>query len=208
MLSVVPVAAFAAAAAVGQADATLDARCYVSGRPITVSGAGFMPNAPLAILGGARPRVTMTDGVGALAPTRLRAPAVRTVTPRTVTIRIRDVQDAALAASMRIGVVREPFDTNAPISGLPGQRATWRFAGFTPGQPIYGHFRLRGATHRNHRFGVATGPCGTLVVRARRVPVPHARPGPWQLKLDASPRYRADTPGRVITFRIYRPGGS
>lgn len=210
MISAVPVAALAAAAtaAAGDAEAAMDARCYVAGRPMTVSGAGFVPNAPLAILGGASPRLAMSDRQGALAPTRLRAPAVRTLTPRMVTIRIRDVQDATLAASMQVGVVREPFDTNAPIAGTPAAWTTWRFAGFTSGQPIYGHFRHRGVTYRNHRFGAARGPCGTLVVRAPRVPVPHAGPGLWELKLDALPRYRANTPGRTITFRIHRPGGS
>lgn len=195
-----------AAAPVARAapNATLDARCYIAGRAMTVSGSGFVPNAPLAILGGASPRATMTDGGGRLSPVRLTAPAVRTLSPRAITVRIRDVQDASVPAALPAWVVREPFDTNAPIAGLPSQATTWRFAGFVPGQPIYGHFRLRGRTLRNYGFGTARGACGTLVARARRIPVLRAPPGDWLLKLDQRPRYVPGTAGREIRFRIAR----
>jgi hypothetical protein len=63
---------------------------------------------------------------------------------------------------------------------------------------------------KNYRFGRATGPCGTLTVRARRVPVSTSRlrTGTWRLQLDNRRTYRRTaTPRRVVRFRIFRTLG-
>jgi hypothetical protein len=53
-------------------------------------------------------------------------------------------------------------------------------------------------------MGVAQGPCGSLVTRARRVPVSRMARGTWTLQVDQRPRYERTGPRRVIRFRIFR----
>jgi len=64
----------------------------------------------------------------------------------------------------------------------------------------------RGRTVKNYRFGMPAGPCGTLTVRARRVPVPAAllHSGTWTLQLDQRRHFRTTGPKRVIPFRVFR----
>jgi hypothetical protein len=194
-----------AAATPGTAQAA-GVTCYASGQPITVTGAGFAPFAPLSIVGAAAPASATADASGTLAPTQVPAPAVRTLAPRSVEIVIREVQNPVIEARIEVGVVREPFASNAPTGGDPGRTTTWRFAGFVPGRPIYGHFRWHGRTRGDFRFGVAGGTCGTLTARARRLPVGRPAAGRWQLKLDQERRYSARTPGRVIAFALQSTG--
>ena len=54
------------------------------------------------------------------------------------------------------------------------------------------------------RFGTATGPCGTAVVRARRVPVRKLRAGIWTLVLDQSAHYNKANPHRSVRFQIFK----
>jgi hypothetical protein len=59
----------------------------------------------------------------------------------------------------------------------------------------------------NFRFGRAQGPCGTLTVRARRVPVAASRlrTGVYRLQLDTRRTYdRTTSPRRVVRFRVFR----
>ena len=103
--------------------------------------------------------------------------------------------------------------TNAPIAGDSTELTTWRFAGFPPDEVLYGHFRHRGVTRRTYRFGKvnALGPCGTLDVRAPRLPVPVARlrSGLWRLQLDTRSRYRDSTrPRTIVKFQVFRRMGA
>ena len=59
----------------------------------------------------------------------------------------------------------------------------------------------------NFRFGRAQGPCGTLTVRAPRVPVAatRLRTGVYRLQLDNRRTYaRTTSPRRVVRFRVFR----
>ena len=59
---------------------------------------------------------------------------------------------------------------------------------------------------KNYRFGKPTGPCGTLSVRARRVPVSSSslHSGTWTLQLDQRRHYQRSGARRVIRFRLFR----
>jgi hypothetical protein len=170
---------------------------------VTVSGSGFTPGAAVAIGGGASGSAR-ADAAGAIAA-RLRAPLVPTIAPHVVTVTATDA--AGVTATASFPVIRDVLLSNAPISGRPRETTTWRFAGFlVPGTAIYGHYRLHGRTIRNYRFGVPTGPCGALTVRARRVPIAASRlrSGTWTLQLDQRRRYASTGARRVIRFRIFR----
>jgi hypothetical protein len=148
---------------------------------------------------------TVADAAGNFT-TQVTAPFVGTVAPKPIGITATDATNPALAAAVAFPVVARVFNTNAPLNGRPRQKTTWRFSGFPPGTAIYGHYRFHGRTVKNYRFGKPTGPCGTLVVRARRMPIPAGRigRGTWTLQLDQRQHYRRSGARRVIQFRIIR----
>jgi hypothetical protein len=197
--------ALAAPAAADAATIATQGACFFTGRPVPLTGGAFTSGAVVTIGGGVAGTAQADPAGNFAAP--LQAPAVSTIAPRTVTVTATDGANAANTATTTFRVVREPLSTNAPVSGRPRQTTTWRFAGFPTGQPIYGHYRVGGRTLANFRFGRAQGPCGTLTVRARRVPVAASRlrTGVWRLQLDNRRAYgRTTTPRRVVRFRIFR----
>ena len=197
-------AALAAPAAAQAATVGVQGACFATGAPITVTGAGYTPGARVAIAGGVVAS-TVADAAGNFSAT-VPAPAVTTVAPKMIGITATDGADPANAAAAQFPVVARLLNTNAPLNGRPRQTTTWRFAGFAPGTAIYGHYRFHGRTVKNYRFGTPTGPCGTLVVRARRMPMPPSRlrGGTWTLQLDQRRHYRRSGARRVIRFRIIR----
>jgi hypothetical protein len=181
-------------------------RCYVKGEPVTVTGTGFTAGATVS-LGAGVGGSGVADATGRVV-IQTTAPPVRGVGPRTVSVDATDgANPANTAPAVTFKVVSELLGANyaQAIGGRPRQRTTWRFAGFAEGLPIYGHFRFRGRTRRNFRFGLARGVCGALTVRARRVPVRVVRPGLWTLHVDQARRYSPRTEDqRHLRFRISR----
>src|SRR3954454_5339959 len=190
-LAMTPAAAHASTLAVGGA-------CFVSGNPIAVTGAGSPPGAPVSITGGVFGS-TVADPAGNVWAT-VSAPVVTTVAPKRVAITVTDTAAPANRTGAFVSVIARLFNTNAPLKGRPRQKTTWRFSGFAPGTAIYGHYRFHGRTMKNYRFGEPAGPCGTLTVRARRVPVPSSRlsRGTWTLQLDQRQHYRRTGARRVV----------
>ncbi|MEA2323248.1 MAG: hypothetical protein QOD81_3098 [Solirubrobacteraceae bacterium] len=188
------------------ADLTATGTCFAEGQPVAVSGTAFTPGAPVDISGAAS-GVAQTNAMGAFT-TEITAPGVTGMGPKRARLRFVDRTNPANTSVLAFKVVHEAFGSNRPVAGAPRAKTTWRFAGFARGQPIYGHFVLDGRSRGDYRFGVARGDCGTLRVRARRIPgVADPRPGSWQLKLDQRMTYRADAPGSVVNFRIHRRPG-
>jgi hypothetical protein len=182
-------------------DITTTGQCFSSAQTLTVSGSAFTANAPVAITGDVT-GATQADATGAFTA-QVVAPTVAGLGPRTVTMTVTDGLNPANRATMRVRVVREAFGSNLPLAGRPREMTTWRFAGFVPGRPIFGHFVRAGRVRGSYRFGVARGVCGTLRVRAPRIPgVRRVTAGRWTLKLDQRRRYRASAPGSTSTFRI------
>jgi hypothetical protein len=189
------------------ADLTIEGTCFASGQQLVVTGAAFTPLATVTIAGGVT-ATTQADATGAFR-VAIAAPAVAGLGPHTVTLTAADAANPANAATLRLHVVRAAFGSNRPLAGRPHDVTRWRFAGFAPDRPIYGHFLLGGRSRGDYRFGVARGACGTLSVRAPRIPGVHAlRPGRWTLKLDQRRTYREATPGSEATFRIARRSGA
>jgi hypothetical protein len=196
--------ALAAPAAADAAGIAVQGACFVTGGQVSITGFGFTAGAPVSIGGGAFGS-TVADASGNIAAT-VSAPLVSTVAPRTISISATDSANPGNVAGATFPVIRRIFNTNAPLSGRPRQKTTWHFAGFPPGTAIYGHYRFHGRTMKNYRFGKPTGPCGTLSVRARRMPMPSSRirRGTWTLQLDQRQHYRRSGARRVIRFRIIR----
>ena len=192
----------------GATAATLapDPACTVAGQPVTLAGAAFTPDSAVTKLAGAATGTATADAItGAFAAT-VAAPKAPAGKVARTTVTATDA--SGVAASATLSSVAQRAWSNAPVTGTPTQRVTWRFAGFfTPGRAIYAHVRFGGRTLANHRFGLPHGSCGTLTARAARVPLRRAsalRAGVWRIKLDQARSYRASTPGRVLTFSVSR----
>jgi hypothetical protein len=195
--------ALAAPAVADAADLTADGACFAGRQTMTLSGTSFSPVAPVAIAGDVTGSA-QADASGAFTA-QVAAPAIAELGPRTVTVTAVDRTNPANTATLHVRVVREAFGSNLPLAGRPRDRTTWRFAGFARGQPIYAHFLLDGRPRGDYRFGVAQGECGTLTVRAERVPgVRRLAPGRWTLRLDQRATYHQSGPGRTYTFGIRR----
>jgi hypothetical protein len=197
--------ALSAPATAGAADLAVQGTCFASRQRVVLVGSAFTPGAGVAI-SGAVSGSARADSSGAFT-TEITAPNVATLGPTVVTVRAADGVNPANTATVRLRVVRAAFGSNFPIAGRPRATTTWHFAGFAAGEPIYGHFLRDGRSRGDFRFGVATGPCGTLTVRAARIPgVRDLRTGDWTLKLDQRRRYRERTPGSEVEFRIRHRG--
>ena len=89
-------------------------------------------------------------------------------------------------------------------NGLKAKR-TWRFSGWVPGKPLYGHYRHEGRTYDNVRFGVPTGPCGYLKTKKPLLSVKTKRPGTWTVWVDQSKTYKNENPLSLYnTFSVIR----
>jgi len=201
---VAAVTALAAPAGAQGATIAVPPTCFLSSQPIAVTGAGFTPGGPVTISGDVFGS-TVADAAGNIS-VAVAAPVVSTIAPRRVAVTVTDATNPANTTGAFVSVIRGALVTNAPLSGRPRQKTTWRFAGFPPGTAIYGHYRFGGRTIKNYRFGKPTGPCGTLTVRARRVPIASGRlhSGTWTLQLDQRRHYRRSGARRVIRFRLFR----
>jgi hypothetical protein len=178
---------------------------------VTVVGSDFSPLQPaLVVVQDARTaaRRIQADSRGAFFATFL-VPRLsgRSIGPRTFTVVGIDINPQNRVQPASFDVAARPLASNVPVDGRPKAAATWQFAGFEPNSWIYGHFRFRGTTQRNYRFGRASGDtCGSLSVRAPRIPVRVAHRGRWRLQIDGRPTYRRKTmPRLVVDFTILRP---
>jgi hypothetical protein len=196
-------AVFAAPAGAHAAALALSPACTYTGEDVNVRGSGFSPNVSVALSGDAA-GTAVTDAAGSFVA-KVRSPVSSSLTGSRATLQAAEVGgNPANTASAHLKVVKDLFASNAPITGRPDAITRWRFAGFGPGRPIYGHYRFHGRTLRSYRFGLAKGACGTLSVRARRMPV-RSRVGTWTLQLDQHPAFHSTTqPRRTFTFSISR----
>ncbi len=178
-----------------------DMPCYREGQAARALLTGFTPGAVVRITGHDVVAEGVTDAAGSLvlpfvAP--LRTPS----RPGSLRIELtaRELTGPAPQppATAAFRVTTLSFANRGPRS--PTAIRTWTFSGFQPGKPIYGHFRFRGRTRSNHRFGVATAPCGELRRRAPAFPVRgRVSPGTWRIQVDQRRFYAASTVPRLAT---------
>lgn len=207
--AVAATAALIPAAAANAGTVTLDRPCYTPGSPILATGAGFSPTTQLT-LGGTEtfPPVTSDATGGFQVP--LVAPPTGTTGARasdvvTQTLTITDPVNPALNAALDYDLAN--FAVDRGTARNPSTVRRWYFSGFPTGQAIYGHFRFRGKTAANYRFGVASGPCGLLNKRAPGIPG-KIRTGTWTLQIDSHKTYSAKTQpslrGQITVFLVPR----
>lgn len=57
-----------------------------------------------------------------------------------------------------------------PQEAKPSKKVKYEFSGFISGRPVYGHYVHKKKVDATYRFGTASGPCGTLTVKAHFYP--------------------------------------
>jgi hypothetical protein len=199
------------------AELAVEQRCYYT-EPregergaVTVSGTGFSPLQPALVAvqdGKTAARRIQADPRGSFfADFRVPRLTGRSIGPRTFTVVGVDINPQNRVKPANFHVVASPLASNVPVDGRPHATTTWQFAGFKPNSWIYGHFRFKGTTQPNSRLGRASNEtCGSLSVRAPRIPVRVVHHGRWRLQIDGRSNYRRKTmPRLVVDFTILRP---
>ena len=110
----------------GAATLTPDRACAVAGQPVTLAGAAFTPDSAVALSGAVSGAAT-TDAAGGFAAS-LPAPKAPAGTIARATVTATDA--SGVAASATVSSIAQRAWSNAPVTGAPTQRVTWRFAGF------------------------------------------------------------------------------
>lgn len=199
----------AVAAPAGAATLAADQACYVAQSAIQLTGSGFAAGAPISLAGDQIGLSGTADPGGAFSAT-VRAPLLGTIRPAVKTFTVTATDSSTnTTASVDVRVANAVFSTSTGFKS-PAAKRTWKFSGLfqRPGKPIYGHFRNRGKTYANYRFGVPQGPCGTLTRKAPGIPGNSVPAGQWTVQVDfqrsydpkASPRLT----GSTTVFRTFR----
>lgn len=211
---IVAAAALAAPSVASAATLVTSTPCQYPTAEMAVAGNGFTPGSQVSVVGGPI-FFTVTAGPDGSFTATFPAPPVTgssLTAPTSYSITATDTAGVSATASFR--TVNLAFRTSTGQSS-PKKVRTWYFSGFVPGRPIYGHFRYKGKTKGNYRFGVAKAPCGTLTVRAPGFPIKgRVNSGQWTVAIDQAKAYSPKTKNQIVTktvvYTVYtrRTGGA
>ena len=199
------------ASASAAAAAALDKPCYVASQPGTLGLFGFAPNAVVTVASAdlGSMKVT-TDATGSFA-IPFRPPAgtdLKRPGSREIAFTATEDANPANTATATSRIAPLAFATDKGTKS-PKAKRSWYFSGWTIGQPIYAHFRFRGRTKGNFKFGVATGPCGEYKRRAPGIAIKGRVPaGSWTVQVDQAPKYSPATmpslKDKTVVFTRFR----
>ncbi|HWE09167.1 MAG TPA: hypothetical protein VG325_07425 [Solirubrobacteraceae bacterium] len=188
----------ALAADASAARISVDKPCYVNtnpaaGTPMTISGAGFVPNGAVAISGsGVSTTATVTSTGEFVVATK--APILSMTGPGSMraTLTASEQSNTGGPAATATTVVRS---ANLAVSTKPTSvrnvrknKVTFSFSGFTPGKRIYGYY-MRKRIVATARFAEASGPCGALRERALLYPGGRPRNSQYNVAFESTGRY-------------------
>ncbi|MCW2958799.1 MAG: hypothetical protein JWP18_1602 [Solirubrobacterales bacterium] len=171
--------------------------CQVATFGLTAVLSGFAPNTDVGISGSGIFETATTDATGSVS-IPFRAPALSTMDPKSQQVILTASEATGPAtATAKFRTTNFAFGTNGGQQS-PKLKRTWSFSGLAPGKAIYGHFRYAGQTRVNHRFGLATKPCGELKVKAPGIPVKgKVNTGKWTVQIDQKRVYDKQTTPRL-----------
>jgi hypothetical protein len=153
--------------------------CFVTsgadGATVTVAGSGFTPGeevfAQIPVPAGLRGYTTVTVGADGSFVASVEHVYPDHIGPivESDTMQIKGVLSDAILAEAPFKMTNLAVETK-PSSAPRNRKVTYRFAGFTPGKSIWGHYFAKNTQTAKHKFGKAHGACGTLKVKARLYP--------------------------------------
>jgi hypothetical protein len=206
-------------ASAGAATLTRDHSCYRAstatsvqkkapdGEPVTLSGTGFTPSAPVYLLADGKLVAFGNSTPLGVYATRLVPPYVTGAT-RNFRFTAVDKTNPAVQAATTVKLARLRV-TLGPASFRPGQRLRVRARGFTRARSLYAHVR-RGRYHKNIRIG-RLKKCGVLS-RKRKIIRKGLHSGHYRVQFDTHRHYSSKTrPAarfRVKVFRVLRPAAA
>jgi hypothetical protein len=185
---------------------TLDRPCYVENDTMTATGSGFAPNANLTLSGDGTFATATADANGNFS-VPVPAPINPTIDAKAssianYTLNVENFSDPTQNTAVNYQVTN--FTVDRGRASNPRTKRTWAFSGFPTGSTIYGHFRFKGKTVSNYRFGKATGPCGLLKTRARGIPVSRIHTGKYTVQIDTNKHYNKDAiPSLKATITVF-----
>jgi hypothetical protein len=89
-----------------------------------------------------------------------------------------------------------------PRKAKPSKKVRFIGRGFTDGTMVYGHYVRAGKLRRTVELGPPQGPCGTISVRRRQIPVKRPKTGRWKLQVDNQPTYSRRPAGVLVRLTI------
>jgi hypothetical protein len=201
VLIAAPAAAAAGSVATGRA-------CYVAkgndGVNVDVTGSGFTAGedvfAQIPAPGGLAGYVDTTvnpDGTISATVENVFPEGIEPVAEKKV-MQIKGVLSGQILAEA-------PFQiTNLAVKTVPATASyhkvvTYIFAGFRPHKPIFGHFFRGGKLAVTHKFGKATGPCGTLHAKSRLFPGNGPRGAKYKVQFDDSKKVDPKATPKIVT---------
>jgi hypothetical protein len=155
---------------------------------MTITGTGWGPGTGWSVStddGQIRASGT-ADGSGAFAITGQPAPVPAADGPEPQHFTLTGLQDGTIVASATFDAVNFLVRPRTP-EGPPTGWTMWDFSGFVRGKNIYFHIRRGHGKVYTSQAGPATGECGTLTVRLRRIPgypVEKMRGGKYKVFVD------------------------
>lgn len=180
---------------------TVDKPCYdiqALGDTVTATATGFAPGDQVEFANqGPNPGIDAqknADATGTATamfqplPIDGTAPGVLTE-PLTAT---DDLTTPETTAATKITISRLAV-TITPASNSLKTTKTLEFSGFTGGGTLYAHYLLGRHLVSTRRLGHLVGPCGTLKVRSRILPLATIKPGIYTIQWDAKRSYSART---------------
>jgi hypothetical protein len=208
LAAVVGIGCAASATAASAATLAVDRQCYVlvsGGAPMMFSGSGYRPNDLVVITSpDGTVDVSLRANAGGNISGSADPPSPTFAVPATKTVTLTAVDETpagVIRAQTRVLVTVRGWE-HGSVKAAPGYRAlteqtNWLFSGFTPGQPIYGHYLYRGRPVATARFGIAQGACGVLKVRAALYPAtPHH--SSYRVQYDDSGIYSTASRPRIV----------
>ena len=98
-----------------------------------------------------------------------------------------------------------PFQiTNLAVKTIPATASyhkvvTYKFAGFRPHKPIFGHYFRGGKLVITHKFGKASGPCGLLQAKSKLFPGNGPRNARYKVQFDDSKKVNPKATPKIVT---------
>jgi hypothetical protein len=194
------IAALAVPAPASAATLKTNAKCYLPGEPVTITGTGWTPGSAFGVTGGGISATGFADTVGSWTA-QAEAPGIASQGIKPKTFQLAATQDAAPAGTTSFQVVNFVV-TPKQINGDPTETTTWIFGGFLPGKKIYFHVKRADRVY-TQKAGKGDSPCGTLKARLPRVPAVPAsalRDGKYKVFVDNRKKFKVG--GRQYTATI------
>jgi hypothetical protein len=201
-------ASIAAPAAASAATVETGRGCYVAkgseGVDIDVTGSGFTAGEDVFA------QVPAPGGLGAVDDTTVAPDGTIKVTVEN--LYPESIEPIAEKKMMQIkGILsgqilaEVPFQvTNLAVKTVPATASyhkvvTYIFAGFRPHKPVFGHFFRGGKLVVTHKFGKATGPCGTLQAKSKLFPGNGPRDAKYKVQFDDSKKVDPKAKPKIVT---------